>query len=216
MALISILNQTTFRTIVKIGKRFTTRVDVPFVYNSFATPKDYQQFGLSDISFRLLGYKIAQSKKSAVTASIEISLNTAQSPLLGAGKNIILPVVSYTRVLNKKGALFAFIFQEAISFSGDEAREPISFSKLQPILLYTWTRKLWTVVAPELYIDYVHGGASMNLEGRIAYAPVKRINVWAQAGGGIFGDFIARYQWGAEVGFRYFFLRNTIFKRSTS
>ena len=79
------LNQTTFRTIVKIGKRFTTRVDVPFVYNSFSTPKDYQQFGLSDISFRLLGYKIAQSRRSAVTASIEISLNTAQSPLLGAG-----------------------------------------------------------------------------------------------------------------------------------
>lgn len=209
------LDQTTLRTIVKIGKRFTTRLDVPFVYNSFSSAAGYQQFGLSDISFRVLGFKFLQSKKTAVTASIEISLNTAQSPLLGAGKNIILPVVSYTRVL-KKGVLFAFVFQEAISFSGDEARDPVSFSKLQPILLYVWTKRVWTVLAPELYIDYVHGGASMNLEGRIAYAPARRINLWAQAGVGVFGNFIARYQWGAEAGCRYFFLRNTNLKRKNS
>ena len=208
-------NQTTLRTIVKIGKRFTTRVDVPFVYNSTSVA-DYKQFGLSDISFRLLGYKIAQSKKSAFTASIEISLNTASSPLLGTGKNIIIPVISYTTMLKPNRILFATIFQEALSFSGDENREDISYSKVQPILLNIWSRKLWTVLAPELYIDYVHGGASMNLEGRIAYAPIKRINVWAQVGLGLFGDFIARYEWGAEVGCRYFFLRNTIFKRKTS
>jgi len=37
--------------------------------------------------------------------------------------------------------------------------------------------------------------------------------VWGQVGAGLFGDFIARYQWGAEAGCRYFFLRDTIFKR---
>jgi hypothetical protein len=30
-----------------------------------------------------------------------------------------------------------------------------------------------------------------------------------KAGVGLFGDFIARYQWGAEVGCRYYLLRNT-------
>lgn len=210
------LNQTTLRAIVKIGNRFTTRLDVPFVYNSFSSEAGYKQFGLSDISFRLLGYKFLESKRSAITASIEISLNTAQSPLIGSGKNIILPVVSYTTVVKPKRMLFAFIFQEAISFSGDEAREPISFSKMQPIFLNFWSAKVWTVVAPELYIDYIHGGASMNLEGRIVYAPVKRINVWAQGGTGIFGDFLARYQWGTEIGCRYFFLRDTVFKRKNN
>ena len=94
------LDITTLRAVVKIGKRFTTRLDVPVVYNSLSTEADYRQFGLSDISFRVLGFKFLQSKKSAITASVEISLNTAQSPLLGTGKNIILPVVSYTTLLN--------------------------------------------------------------------------------------------------------------------
>jgi hypothetical protein len=53
----------------------------------------------------------------------------------------------------------------------------------------------------------------MNLEARCAYAPTRRINVWAQAGVGLFGDFIACYQWGAEVGCRYYFLKNTAFKK---
>lgn len=200
-------NQTTLRAIVKIGKRFTTRLDVPFVYNSIAMEKDYQPFGLSDISFRLLGYKINQSKRSATTASMEFNLNTASSPVLGTGKNMLIPMVTYTRALNQRGLLMAIVFQEVISFSGDENREDISYSKIQPILLYPWTRKMWAVVAPELYLDYINGGASMNLEGRIAYAPAKRINVWLQVGGGLFGDFVPRYQWGIEIGCRYFLFR---------
>jgi hypothetical protein len=210
------LNQTTFRTIVKIGNRFTTRLDLPFIYNSFPSVADYQQFGLSDISFRLLGYKFLESMKSAFTASIEISLNTAKSPLIGLGKNIILPVLSYTTSSKGKRLLYGFILQEALSFSGDAARNNISYTKFQPLLIKIWSGKMWTVLAPELYLDYVNGKTAMNLEGRIAYAPVHRINIWGQVGGGIFGDFLTRYQWGGEVGCRYFFLRNTIFKRKNS
>jgi hypothetical protein len=203
------LNISTFRTVVKIGKRFTTRVDIPLVYNSLSSAANYGQFGLSDISFRLLGYKFLQSRRSAFTASLEVSLKTASSPLLGTGKNIIIPMITYTSLFDDKRTLAAFIFQQGISFSGNEKREDISFSKLQGVLLYAWSKKVWTVIAPELYIDYIHGGASMNLEGRIAFAPVRRINMWAQGGVGLFGDYIARYQWSAEVGGRYFFLRQT-------
>jgi len=179
------------------------------VYNSFASPAGYSQFGLGDISFRLLGYKFFQSKKSALTASIECSLNTAQSPLLGSGKNILIPMVSYTTTLKEKRVILAFAFQQANSFSGDKSRETVSFSKLQIILINIWSRRVWTVLSPEWYLDYVHGGLSMNLEGKVAYLPAKRINLWAQTGVGMFGDFIARYQWSMEVGCRYFFLRNS-------
>ncbi|HNS18620.1 MAG TPA: hypothetical protein PKI34_12450 [Bacteroidales bacterium] len=209
------LNQTVLRTVLKIGKRFTTRLDVPFVYNSGSPSADYEHFGLGDISFRLLGYRFFQSKKSALTASVEISLNTAQSPLLGTGKNVIMPVISYSSMLKDKKLLLAMVFQQANSFGGDKERETISFSKLQVILLTLWTRKMWTVLAPEWYIDYVHGGVSMNLEARFAFAPVRRINLWAQTGVGVFGDFVARYQWGGEVGCRYFFLKNSILKKNS-
>lgn len=208
----SYLNQTTWRTVVKIGNRFTSRLDVPFVYNSVNPAAEYKQFGLSDISFRLLGYKFLESKKSVLTASLEVSLNTAQSPLLGLGKNVLLPVVSYTTAFRQNRILVALVFQEAISFSGEESRDPVSFSKLQGILLYAWSRKVWTILAPELYVDYVNGGTAMNLEGRVAYAPAKRINLWAHTGVGLFGDFAPRYHWTLETGCRYFLLRNSMLK----
>src|SRR5215204_4040406 len=44
------LNQTVLRTIVKIGKRLTTRLDVPYVNNSFDSPAKYKKSGIGDIS----------------------------------------------------------------------------------------------------------------------------------------------------------------------
>jgi hypothetical protein len=207
------LDLTTLRINVKIGKRFTTRLDVPFVYNSLSSPEEYNHFGLGDISLRLLGYQILQSKKSALTASIELGFNTAQNPILGTGKNMIIPMLTYSHMLKNHKTILSFVFQQAQSFGGHPDRMTLSYSKLQAVLIQIWTRKLWTVVAPEAYIDYVNGGLSMNFEARCVYAPTRRINVWAQAGAGLFGDFIARYQWGAEVGCRYYFLRNTFFKK---
>lgn len=205
------LNQTVVRTIVKLGKRFTTRVDIPFVNNTFSYPQGYEKFGLGDLSFRLLGYKIHQAKRSAVTASVEISLNTASTPAQGSGKNMVIPVISYTSFLKDYKTLVAFVFQQTNSFSGDESRPDLSFSKLQGVLLHYWNKRAWSVVAPELFIDYINGGTSMILKGRMAFAPTPRINIWAQLNGGLYGDFVTRYNWGAEVGCRYFVIR----KKST-
>jgi hypothetical protein len=207
------LDQTTLRIIVKIGKRFTSRLDIPCVYNSLTTAAGYDHFGLGDISVRLLGYQFLKSKRSALTASLEVAFNTAQSPILGTGKNMIIPMLTFSHMLKNHKTILAFVLQQANSFGGYSDRNTLSYSKLQAILIHVWTRKFWTVVAPESYIDYVYGGLSMNLEARCAYAPIRRINVWAQAGVGLFGDFIARYKWGAEVGCRYYFLRNTALKK---
>ena len=207
------VNQTTLRTILKIGKRFTTRIDLPYVYNSINTPANYKQSGIGDISFRLLGYKFLEKKLSAFTASIEISMNTAQSPILGTGKNVILPVVSYSKLIPKKKILLSAVLQQANSISGDETRSDISFSKLQLIALKYWSKRFWTVLAPEWYYDYVNDGASMILRTRFTGAPTPRMNIWITPSAGIFGDFAGRYQWSLDIGGRYFFLREMNFKK---
>jgi hypothetical protein len=203
------LNQTVVRTIVKIGKKFTTRVDVPFVNNSFPFPESlgYDKFGLGDISFRLLGYKIREKKRSAVTASIEVSLNTASSPAQGTGKNMLIPLITYSTLLKDNKTIAVLTFQQTNSISGDESRPDLSFSKIQGILLHYWSKKMWSVVAPELFIDYINGGTSMIFKGRMTLAPTPRMNIWVQANAGLYGDFIARYNWGAELGYRYFMFR---------
>ncbi len=208
------LNQTVVRTILKIGKRFTTRVDLPFVYNSLKTAEGHKQSGIGDISFRLLGYKFLEKPKSAFTASIEISMNTAQSPILGTGKNLLIPVVSYTLMSPRKKMLFSLVFQQTNSVGGDQARADINFSKVQAILLKYWSRRTWTVLAPEWFVDYIKGGISMNLRTRMAYAPTPRINIWITPSVGAFGDFIGRYQWSADIGGRYFLFREMNFKKN--
>jgi hypothetical protein len=207
------VNQTTLRTILKIGKRFTTRIDLPYVYNTVNHPANYKQSGIGDISFRLLGYKFFEKPLSAFTASIEISLNTAESPILGTGKNVLIPVVSYSQFIPKKKILFSFVFQQANSISGDDGRADVSFSKLQAIVIKYWSRRTWTVLAPEWFLDYINGGLSMNLRTRMTYAPAPRINIWITPSAGIFGDFAGRYQWSLDIGGRYFLFREMNFKK---
>lgn len=201
------VNQTTLRTILRIGKRFTTRVDLPYVYNTVDHPAKPKESGIGDISFRLLGYKFFEKKLSAFTASIEISLNTAESPILGTGKNVVLPVVSYTKFIPKEKILLSFVLQQANSFSGDETRADINFTKLQAIFIKYWSMRIWTVLAPEWFFDYVNDGVSMNLRSRLTYAPAPRINLWLTPSAGIFGDFAGRYQWSLDIGGRYFLFR---------
>jgi len=201
------INQTVLRTILKIGKRFTTRIDLPFVYNSINTPAKLKQSGIGDISFRLLGYKFFEKQLSAFTASIEVSLNTAESPILGTGKNLLIPMVTYSKFFPKQRLLLSTSFQQVNSVSGDETRSDVSFSKLQVVLIKYFSKKTWAVLAPEWFLDYVNGGLSMNLRTRLTHAPAPRINVWVTPSAGIFGDFPGRYQWSADIGGRYFLFR---------
>ena len=60
---------------------------------------------------------------------------------------------------------------------------------------------------PEWYIDYVRGGVSMNIRSRMTFAPTPRMNLYVTPSVGIFGDFIARYQWSADIGARYHLFR---------
>jgi hypothetical protein len=199
------LNQTVLRTNLKIGKRFTTRLDIPYVYSSAQPPEGKNHSGLGDISFRLLGYRIHQSPLSAVTASIEVSLNTASSPLIGTGKNIIIPMVTYSRVVGQKKSLLIGTLSQSISVGGDENRARVNFTKMQAGVVHPWSKRLWSVFSSDWFLDYEQGGLSMNLEARMGYAQTKYVHFWVQAGAGVFGDFILRYQWSLEAGIRYLF-----------
>ena len=201
------LNQTILRNVIRIGKKFTTRIDLPFVYNSFQPASDIKRSGIGDISFRVLGYKFREKPLSAFTASVEISLNTAASQLLGTGKTLLIPVVSYSQALPKNKFLFSIVLQQANSIGGDENRADINFSKLQIIGLKTLSKKSWVVLAPEWFFDYENGGVSMNLRSRFTHAPKPRLNIWVSPSVGVFGNFVGRYQWGADIGSRYFLFR---------
>jgi hypothetical protein len=200
------LNFTTFRSVIALGKKFSTRFEIPYMYNS-SSVTGYDNSGIGDISVRLLGYKIIQSPNVALAASIEFSFNTAQSPALGTGKNLIIPLISYSRLFTQKKTIVGFVFEQFYSLRGDESRQDIQWTKLQALYLKGWSKKVWTLVAPEFYYDHNDVGASMNLEASVYYKLSGRMTVWGKGGVGLFGDHTARYNYTTEVGLRYLMIR---------
>ena len=195
-------NVTTFRSVVSFAKRFTTRVDIPLVYYT-GQVADYDQFGLGDISVRLLGYKLIDVKSSALLASVEFSFNTAQSPLLGTGKNMIIPVISYSKLFLKQQTILALSLQQYSSLWGDDTRPDISFSKLQFYYIKGWSKKVWTLVLPETYLDYKTGKLSMDVEVNLYYRLGPKLFIWGKGGVGLFGNHPAVYEYTTEIGLRY-------------
>jgi hypothetical protein len=209
------LNQTVIRNIIKIGKKFTTRIDIPFVHNSFSSPAGYAQFGLGDISVRLLGYKLRETRFAAFTTSLEVQFNTAASPLLGTGKNLLIPLITYSDLLKSKKDLISGVFQQVITVGGNPNRPALNFTKIQAIYLHFWSRRVWSVVADEIFVDYEHDAqTSMIFKGRMVDAPTPRLNIWLQGNVGLYGDFVSRYQWGMEAGLRYYLLRSINLKKA--
>lgn len=195
-------NVTTIRSVVAFADRFTTRIDIPLVYYS-GEVSDFDQFGLGDISVRLLGYKLIDAKSSALLASVEFSFNTAQSPLLGTGKNMIIPVISYSKLYLKQQTIVALSFQQYYSLWGDETRPDIQFSKLQFYYLKGWSKKVWTLLLPEVYMDHKTTAFSMDIELSLYYRLSPNLAIWGKGGIGLFGDHPARYDYTTEVGLRY-------------
>ena len=200
------INVTTFRSVIALGKRMTTRIDIPIVYNN-APIEGYDRSGIGDISVRLLGYRIIESSRAVALASVEFSFNTAQSPLLGSGKNVISPLIAGSWRIPKHRTVLAGLFQQYYSLWGDPTRNDVSWTKFQFYLLNAWSKRAWTLFAPEVYFDHHSSGASMNVEGTACYRLTGRLTLWIKGGAGLFGDHPARYQWTAETGLRYLMLR---------
>lgn len=200
------VNITTFRGIMAIGKRFTTRIDIPFIALPTVSSTEATS-GLSDISVRLLGYKILAARRHAVLASMELSMPTAQSPLLGSGRYVITPVIAYSSVFPRTKSILALTYQDYFSFGGDESRQHIRWMRMQFYYIQPWSRRVWTLVLPEYFFDYANGGSSMNLEAFGFYRISNRFSCWVKGGAGLFGEHPARYEWTSEVGVRLLFWR---------
>jgi hypothetical protein len=200
------INITTVRGIMAIGKRFTTRIDIPYVSLPTVSSPEATS-GLSDISIRLLGYRLLKTRRSAMLASVELSMPTAQSPLLGSGRYVLTPVIAYSAVFPKTKSIMALTYQEYFSFGGDESRMNIRWTRFQLYYIQPWSRRFWTMLLPEYYYDHANGGSSMNVEMFGFYRISNRFSCWLKGGVGLFGEHPARYTWTSEVGLRYLIYR---------
>jgi hypothetical protein len=120
------------------------RITVPFV-----TDSPSRESGLGDIVlFDLLTFDESWGRWGIGPVLLA---PTASDDSLGAGKWAIGPALGF--VVNQPGRLFGVFNQNLFSFAGDDDRDDVSLSTVQPIVNYSLPNK-WSVGTSEMNFTY--------------------------------------------------------------
>lgn len=176
------------------------RLKTPMVYTD-AT--DDEEFGLGDFSLRYNWLPIVDEKKG-VLLSVELIGDTATEDVLGRGRWIIGPSVTYAMFLSPS-IIFAPAYQHNISFAGDGDRNDVNESVIDLYMVFTaQDKKSWFTVDPTMVIDWENDqDTPLTLEaefGRtIGTLWGGALNAYIRPGIGIGQD--RPYDWNIEAGF---------------
>jgi hypothetical protein len=194
-------NLTTFTYIEPFAEgRMNVRFKAPLVYTD-ATGDD--DFGVGDLSIRYNWLPIVDKDKG-ILVSAELIGDTATDDVLGRGKWIFGPSVTYARFLSPT-MIFAPAYQHNLSFAGDGDRNDVNESVIDLYMVFTAEdKKSWWIIDPTLVIDWENDeNTPLTLEieyGRnIGTLFGGALNAYVRPGIGIGQD--RPYDWNIEVGF---------------
>lgn len=161
------------------------------------------EFGLGDLSFRYnwLAYVDA---KQGLLLSMELNADTATEDVLGRGKWVIGPTVTYAMFLSPT-MIFAPAYQHNVSFAGDNNRSDVNESVIDLYMVFTAEdKKSWFIVDPTLVIDWENNeNTPATLEAEYGFNIGSlwggALNAYIRPGIGIGQD--RPYDWNIEVGF---------------
>ena len=191
----------------KLGKRFGARVRTRFQSLSVENPSDglfgtSEVSGIGDIDARVL-YMAYASKRVIVVPGLEAYFDTASTPALGNGANVLAPVLFgvFPGVLGGK-SLFAPGYQYLFDISGDDTK----ISRSQIDLYFVWllgAGKHWLIVDPQIVLDHENSvePALVEVEWGYMIAPSVGASTYVRPGVGIGSD--KPYEWNVEFGFKY-------------
>jgi hypothetical protein len=123
------------------------RVEVPFVYVD--TPKSGSAFGVGDVSARATA-RLAAFEVSLL-AGADFLFDSAASPELGAGKNVIGPFATVAWDLGP-GVWVRVQVQQLASFGGDSRRPAVSATSVRPYALVSLPEGFWLMVDQKLQV----------------------------------------------------------------
>lgn len=187
------------------SKAFALRLEVPYVVDDSPRPGWGEERGMGDVLIRP-ALRVHRGEGYAVVAAAEITLDTASDDRLGAGKNVVAPLVFASFDAPRlKSVVFPFA-QQFVSVSGDDDRSDINTTLLRVGVLSRLPNRFYSFLEPSLYIDWERDektGFTLELEvGRLMN---RQLAIWARPGVSLWGDNLPYiYNWNFEVGFRYF------------
>ncbi|GDX99895.1 hypothetical protein LBMAG48_22990 [Phycisphaerae bacterium] len=180
--------------------RMNLRLKAPLAYTDAAGD---DEFGLGDISLRYNWLAHVDASKGILLGA-ELIADSASEDVLGRGKWIISPLVTYAMFVSPT-MIFAPTYQHNISFAGDDNRRDVNESVIDLYMVFTAEdKKSWWIVDPALVIDWeTEQNTPFTIEveyGRnIGTLFGGALNAYIRPGIGIGQD--RPYDWNIEVGF---------------
>lgn len=132
------------------------RIDLPLSYVN--TPKARPEMGFGDIDARVT-VRIAASELSLL-AGANLVIDTAASPALGGGKNVLGPFVTLAWDLGP-GVWLRTQVQHTASIGGDPKRPTVSASSVRPYALVGLPEGYWLLLDQKLQV-YHRGSKNLS------------------------------------------------------
>jgi hypothetical protein len=180
--------------------RMNVRLKAPLAYTDAAGD---DEFGLGDLSLRYNWLAHVDASKG-ILLSADISADSASEDVLGRGKWIFSPSVTYAMFVSPT-MIFAPAYQHNISFAGDDDRKDVNESVIDLYMVFTAEdKKSWWIIDPALVIDWeTEQNTPFTIEveyGRnIGTLLGGALNAYVRPGVGIGQD--RGYDWNIEIGF---------------
>jgi hypothetical protein len=109
------------------------------------------QFGVGDLSTRAL-WRPWHTERAAAVVGVELFFPTASDPLLGTEKYSIVPTAAFLyQVVDN--IFIVPIYQQLISYAGNDDRADLNILRIRPIILAQWPRGWWTALDPGFLWD---------------------------------------------------------------
>ena len=125
------------------------RLQLPLIYADPGSVSD--EFGTGDLSTRVL-WRAWNRPGAAAFVGFELFFPTASDPLLGTEKYSIAPIAAgFFRVFDD--FYFIPIYQQLVSYAGNDERADVNILRLRPVLLAQWPARWYTLLDPGFLWD---------------------------------------------------------------
>jgi len=161
---------------------------------------DVDASGLGDTDIRILNVPyLNMEKKMAVAVGLEVTFDTADKEVLGAGSTMLGPqlfMVFFNPIGG--GTLVAPAYQHVFDVSGDKVNQ----SRLDLFYLYTFKSGLinWALINPQGVLDYENEKDHWNIDVEMGKMLTKNHSLYLRPSSAFGSDRF--YNWNVEVGLK--------------
>jgi hypothetical protein len=130
---------------------FALRLQVPVSYLDPDRPGVSSEFGLGDISARVL-WRMWDHPKVSGFVGVEHFFPTATDSSLGTEKFVVSPLVALFFPLHRR-LVFIPVYQQLFSYAGKSERADINLLRIRPLLVAPLPRRWWLLLDPGFLWD---------------------------------------------------------------